>query len=106
MNPDAIYVRGICLYYQDSVDKAFQHFQQVLKLVPDHHKAKDVYKVLKKSFTISRVVNMLNLGIGMGPISMFKTIIFFKYFGEFEKIKYTILTFTFYYVFSCLDLNP
>ena len=29
MNADAIYVRGLCLYYEDNVDKAFTHFQQV-----------------------------------------------------------------------------
>ena len=45
MNSDALYVRGLCLYYEDMVDKAFQHFQQVLRLAPDHSKAKEVYKV-------------------------------------------------------------
>ena len=45
LNADAIYVRGLCLYYQDSIDKAFQHFQHVLRLAPDHDKAKDTYKV-------------------------------------------------------------
>jgi len=44
MNADAIYVRGLCLYYEDNVDKAFTHFQHVLRLAPDHQKAKDVYK--------------------------------------------------------------
>jgi len=44
MNADAIYVRGLCLYYEDSVDKAFTHFQHVLRLAPDHQKAKDIYK--------------------------------------------------------------
>ncbi len=42
---DAIYVRGLCLYYEDNVDKAFTHFQQVLRLAPDHVKAKQIYKV-------------------------------------------------------------
>ena len=45
-NADAIYVRGLCLYYQDNTDKAFQHFQHVLKFAPDHHEAKKVYKVI------------------------------------------------------------
>ena len=45
-NVDAIYVRGLCLYYEDNVDKAFTHFQQVLRFAPDHQRAKDVYKVL------------------------------------------------------------
>lgn len=48
-NADAIYVRGLCLYYQDNLDRAFSHFQRVLKLAPDHAKALDVYKV---GFTI------------------------------------------------------
>ena len=46
MNADAIYVRGLCLYNEDNVDKAFTHFQQVLRLAPDHTKAREVYKVL------------------------------------------------------------
>ena len=45
LNADAMYVRGLCLYYEDNVDKAFSHFQQVLKLAPDHTKAKEIYKV-------------------------------------------------------------
>jgi DnaJ family protein C protein 7 len=47
MNADAVYVRGLCLYYQDNMDKAFQHFQQVLRLAPDHNKAKAVYRKAK-----------------------------------------------------------
>lgn len=46
MNADALYVRGMCLYYQDSTEKAFQHFQEVLRRAPDHHKAKDIYRVI------------------------------------------------------------
>jgi len=42
---DGLYVRGLCLYYQDNMEKAFQHFQQVLRLAPDHAKARDVYRV-------------------------------------------------------------
>ena len=45
INADAIYVRGLCLYNEDNVDKAFTHFQQVLRLAPDHTKAKEIYKV-------------------------------------------------------------
>lgn len=44
-NADAIFVRGVCLYYQDNIDRAFTHFQQVLRLAPDHAKALDIYKV-------------------------------------------------------------
>ncbi|XP_014282079.1 dnaJ homolog subfamily C member 7 [Halyomorpha halys] len=44
---DAILVRGMCLYYQDNVDRAFNHFQHVLKLAPDHSKALEIYKKAK-----------------------------------------------------------
>ena len=58
VNPDAIYIRGLCMYYQDNVDKAFSHFQQVLRLAPDHQAAKTTYKVSRaigELFTIGRV---------------------------------------------------
>ena len=45
LNADAIYVRGLCLYYEDNVDRAFSHFTQVLRFAPDHVKAKEIYKV-------------------------------------------------------------
>lgn len=44
-NADAIYIRGMCLYFQDDIDRAFAHFQQVLRLAPDHAKALEIYKV-------------------------------------------------------------
>ena len=47
MNADAIYVRGLCLYYEDNVDRAFSHFTQVLRSAPDHVKAKEIYKKAK-----------------------------------------------------------
>ena len=53
MNADAVFVRGLCLYYQDNVDKAFQHFQQTLRLAPDHSKARDAYRV-KPWFYVAR----------------------------------------------------
>merc|ERR1712223_738046 len=43
-NIEAIYIRGLCLYHEDNVDKAFSHFHQVLKLAPDHAKAKEAFK--------------------------------------------------------------
>ncbi|XP_056640440.1 dnaJ homolog subfamily C member 7 [Diorhabda sublineata] len=46
-NADAIYVRGMCLFYEDNLDSAFQHFQQVLRLAPDHKKAMNIYKKAK-----------------------------------------------------------
>lgn len=47
-NSDALFVRGMCLYYQDNVDKAFQHFQRVLQYSPDHAKAQSFYKKAKQ----------------------------------------------------------
>lgn len=41
-NPEAIYVQGLCLYYQDKVEEAFEYFDNVLKLVPEHSKTLDV----------------------------------------------------------------
>ncbi|XP_075214431.1 tetratricopeptide repeat protein 2 [Lycorma delicatula] len=47
-NADAIFVRGLCLYFQDNVERAFTYFQHVLKLAPDHAKAMDIYKRAKQ----------------------------------------------------------
>ena len=47
-NSDALYVRGMCLYYQDNTEKAFQHFQRVLQYTPDHDKAKVFYRKAKQ----------------------------------------------------------
>lgn len=46
-NADAIYVRGMCLFYEDNIDSATSHFQQVFRLAPDHTKAMDIYKRAK-----------------------------------------------------------
>ncbi|XP_022903047.2 dnaJ homolog subfamily C member 7 isoform X1 [Onthophagus taurus] len=46
-NADAIYVRGMCMFYEDNIDSACQHFMQVLRLAPDHKKAMDLYKRAK-----------------------------------------------------------
>ena len=45
---DAIYVRGLCLYYSDNLEKALQHFQQALQLDPDHGKAKQARLLARK----------------------------------------------------------
>lgn len=47
-NAEALYIRGMCLYFQDDVDRAFSHFQQVLRLAPDHDKALEIYKVRRR----------------------------------------------------------
>lgn len=38
---------GMCLYYEDNIDSSFQHFQQVLRLAPEHTKAMNIYKKAK-----------------------------------------------------------
>uniref|UniRef100_A0A667ZBA5 DnaJ homolog subfamily C member 7-like n=1 Tax=Myripristis murdjan TaxID=586833 RepID=A0A667ZBA5_9TELE len=39
-NADALYVQGLCLYYEDCIDKAVQFFVQALRMAPDHEKAR------------------------------------------------------------------
>lgn len=39
-NCDAIYVRGLSLYYSDNLEKGILHFERSLQLDPDHKKAK------------------------------------------------------------------
>jgi DnaJ family protein C protein 7 len=39
-NSDAIYVRGLTLYYSDNLEKGILHFERALTLDPDHKKAK------------------------------------------------------------------
>jgi DnaJ family protein C protein 7 len=41
-NADAIYVRGLTLYYMDNLEKSLQHFGQALALDPDHKKARQM----------------------------------------------------------------
>lgn len=48
LNSDALYVKGLCLYYQDIVDKAYQHFNAVLRNDPDHTKAMQALKKAKR----------------------------------------------------------
>uniref|UniRef100_F6XJ31 DnaJ homolog subfamily C member 7 n=2 Tax=Ornithorhynchus anatinus TaxID=9258 RepID=F6XJ31_ORNAN len=38
-NADALYVRGLCLYSEDCIEKAVQFFVQALRMAPDHEKA-------------------------------------------------------------------
>lgn len=39
-NADAVYVRGLCLYYSDNLDKGVVHFARALALDPDHKNAR------------------------------------------------------------------
>lgn len=45
---DAIYVRGLCLYYTDNMEKAMLHFERALRLDPDHKKAKETRRLAKQ----------------------------------------------------------
>ncbi|XP_077974438.1 dnaJ homolog subfamily C member 7-like [Styela clava] len=46
-NADAVYVRALCLYYDDNIDKAVKFFIQALKLSPDLEKARLTLKKAK-----------------------------------------------------------
>lgn len=39
-NAEAVYVRGLCLYYSDNLDKGLIHFQRALALDPDNKNAR------------------------------------------------------------------
>ncbi|XP_076350616.1 dnaJ homolog subfamily C member 7-like isoform X3 [Tachypleus tridentatus] len=47
-NVDALYISGMCLYYQDTLEKALNNLQKVLKLVPHYNKAEEIYKKAKQ----------------------------------------------------------
>ena len=44
-NCDAIFIKGLCLYYQDDTTRAHQFFQNVLRVDPDHTKARHAFRV-------------------------------------------------------------
>ena len=44
-NADAIYVKGLTLYYQDMSEKATKFFHQVLRLNPDHRPSQKIIRV-------------------------------------------------------------
>lgn len=49
---DAIFVRGLCLYYTDNLEKGILHFERALQWDPDHKKAKEMRnkaKLLKET---------------------------------------------------------
>lgn len=81
-NADAIYVRGICLFYEDNIDSAFNHFVQVLRLAPDHKKAMDIYKRAKllkkmkedgndafKSNKLKEAIDLYTQALGIDPLN-------------------------------------
>ncbi|CAG2057515.1 unnamed protein product, partial [Timema podura] len=54
-NADAVYVRGMCLYYQDNVDRAFSHFQHRAKAL------KQKKEEGNEAFKASRLAEAYNL---------------------------------------------
>eukprot|EP00118_Oscarella_pearsei_P028830 m.3045 g.3045 ORF g.3045 m.3045 type:complete len:509 (+) comp9026_c0_seq1:154-1680(+) len=62
-NSDALYVRGLCYYYQDSPEKATQHFLQVLRSDPDHKKGKAAFK-RSKALTSKREAGKAHFKVG------------------------------------------
>jgi len=48
MNADAVYVRALCLYYDDDIDKAVNFLTHCLKLSPDHKNAKTTLRKAKQ----------------------------------------------------------
>lgn len=45
---DAIYVRGLCFYYTDNLEKGIKHFELALQLDPDHAKARELRQKCKQ----------------------------------------------------------
>lgn len=41
-NAEAVYVRGLCLYYQDNLEKGLIHFERALSLDPDNKNAREM----------------------------------------------------------------
>ncbi|XP_062120752.1 dnaJ homolog subfamily C member 7 isoform X2 [Drosophila sulfurigaster albostrigata] len=56
---DAIYVRGLCLYYTDNLEKGILHFERALQLDPDHHKSKKMRSKCKQLKEMKENGNML-----------------------------------------------
>lgn len=56
---DAIYVRGLCFYYTDNLDKGIKHFELTLQLDPDHKKAKEMRTKSKTLKAIKEKGNVL-----------------------------------------------
>lgn len=41
-NAEAVYVRGLCLYYSDNLEKGLIHFERALSLDPDNKNAREM----------------------------------------------------------------
>lgn len=59
-NADALYVRGLCLYYEDCIDKAVQFFVQALRMAPDHDKARLACRVSHSLLNRTQSVMCMN----------------------------------------------
>ncbi|XP_044033557.1 dnaJ homolog subfamily C member 7-like isoform X2 [Siniperca chuatsi] len=60
-NADALYVRGLCLYYEDCIDKAVQFFVQALRMAPDHEKARLACRLKKLNQAIEDCTSAIKL---------------------------------------------
>ncbi|XP_017855097.1 dnaJ homolog subfamily C member 7 isoform X2 [Drosophila busckii] len=56
---DAIYLRGLCLYYTDNLEKGILHFERALQLDPDHQKSKLMRSKCKQLKEMKENGNML-----------------------------------------------
>lgn len=68
-NGDALYVRGLCLYYEDCIDKAVQFFIQALRMAPDHEKARLACRVSQLLLLINHRYLCFSLLISLSVVS-------------------------------------
>lgn len=61
----------MCLYYQDNAEAAFNHFQHVLRLAPDHQKAREIYKVRALFIAIDNFGVARDFFFGGGGLHLF-----------------------------------
>eukprot|EP01134_Creolimax_fragrantissima_P000388 CFRG0388T1 len=54
---EAMYIRGLALYYQGNSDSALSHLVQCLKSYPDHAKAREFRKIIKQVDTSKKAGN-------------------------------------------------
>ncbi|KAM9411827.1 dnaJ homolog subfamily C member 7-like isoform 4-T4 [Salvelinus alpinus] len=60
-NGDALYVRGLCLYYEDCIDKAVKFFVQALRMAPDHEKSRLACRLNKPDQAIEDCTSAIKL---------------------------------------------
>ncbi|XP_022247242.1 dnaJ homolog subfamily C member 7-like isoform X3 [Limulus polyphemus] len=60
-NVDALYIKGMCLYYQDILEKAVDNLQEVLKLIPYYKKAEEIYKMNRTNEAIEDCSKAIDL---------------------------------------------